>query len=728
MGMGFELARAFVRIRGDAASIPGDIQPVHDELDKVGDEAERMSNRVNKSNEKVRSSFKDISAGIASVTGAFARMGMHVLKTGLRGAASMEDMRVSMETTLGSADDAKATLANLRDFAVKTPFTMPGIMSVANQMIGFGERGSELMDTMNILADASGGTSEKFNILGLVLNQIRGVGHLVTQDFRQLSTRGIISLQDLADHFKVSTAEAQKMLSSGKISFDEFRSMLKGLTEEGGRYHNMSLKQSRTLNGLISTYEDARDMLYGLIATPLIPWAKTVLDVAIKLLDKIDQFVQNGGRAVSLAFTGATGFAALASSIFGVGFAMKFLGITTKGFLIGSGIGVIIIAFGALVGWLIAKWEEFSKVVDGVASNPGFQAIKDWAEDAYVLFDRFYWDNTSKFRQMWYFIREVFANLAEVVKSYVRIVLGLFGFSTDRIVHDVLSVAQGWIDSIHSMLDRLSLFTTNWTLTWEYFKASVKLAFLEMLMNAYTFFTSIPEKAMAMATSIWDMMKKVATGIGMGLVGVFTSLWQAVKNIAHNIGVEFTIVVRVITGLFKGLWQGIKSKFSGGSFTQGFADAFNSELAKAQGEFRNVLPDMTGAFSKGFDFVDNFSLQGAIDNLRKEKEDLLDQMRGERQEKRDADVPFFDVEKAFADMKPKAKEVGKAMGDAATLSLKFGRFGFAEIGKNIQDSMLGKEKNSIALAEKQVSIGELGLKKQDEMITAIKDIAPAGLT
>src|SRR5690606_7985989 len=134
----------------------------------------------------------------AAVLGIFAGFGNSILRQGLAAAGSFEQTTIEMETMLGSAEDAAKMMKDLSDFAVKTPFEMPGILAVATGLIQFGERGDEVIETLNVLADASGGTAAKFQILGLVLNQIRGVGKLLTQDFRQLSTRGIISLQDLA--------------------------------------------------------------------------------------------------------------------------------------------------------------------------------------------------------------------------------------------------------------------------------------------------------------------------------------------------------------------------------------------------------------------------------------------------------------------------------------------------------------------------------------------------
>src|SRR5690606_4936423 len=75
---------------------------------------------------------------------------------------------------------------------------------------------------------------------------------------------------------------------------------------------------------------------------------------AIEAANALEFVVRNGGEALSFAFTGATAFSMLGASIAGATFAARVLGISLKGALIGSGIGVAVIGLGASVGTLIA--------------------------------------------------------------------------------------------------------------------------------------------------------------------------------------------------------------------------------------------------------------------------------------------------------------------------------------------------------------------------------------
>ena len=220
-----------------------------------------------------------ISGKLMGAFGAVAA-GMSMLK-GIQMAGSLEQNIIAFETMMGSTEKAKDLLADLSDFAAKTPFRMAGIIQAARGLVMFGERQDQVMGTLRMLGNAAAGTSSDFGMLALIFNQVRGVGKLLTQDFRQLSTRGVISLVDIAKHFDVTTEAAQKMLSTGKISFEDLRAILQSLSAEGGRFHNLMEKQSASLLGLWSTLQEELEFFLRDAMTPLVPALKKIQESVI---------------------------------------------------------------------------------------------------------------------------------------------------------------------------------------------------------------------------------------------------------------------------------------------------------------------------------------------------------------------------------------------------------------------------------------------------------------
>ncbi|MEE9592522.1 MAG: tape measure protein [Thermoplasmata archaeon] len=342
--MGLELAKAFVRVQVDSTRLTTGLKAVQAETKRTMAGIEKI---------------------VLGISAAAAAAGTSFLVMGIKSAAAFEQTTISFETMLGSISETKKLLADLTEFAALTPFEMPEIEQAARGLVQFGERGDELMETLRILGNAASGTNTQFGMVALVFNQIRGVGKLLTQDFRQLATRGILSMQDLADHFGVTTAAAQEMITAGKVGFKDVRDILKGLSEEGGRFFNLMEKQSRTLSGLISTLTDAFNIMARVIAQPLARALKPVVKMFIELTERFLALSQEypGLVAGTLAMTNAV--FALTAAWIGLSIASRVAGVSMKAALIGTGIGILLVALGALLGWVADQFGLLGDPIEG---------------------------------------------------------------------------------------------------------------------------------------------------------------------------------------------------------------------------------------------------------------------------------------------------------------------------------------------------------------------------
>lgn len=507
--MGIELAQAYVTVRANADQLESDFTA--------------MKSRM-------MASMRDIAISAAGVFAPFYRMGQGILQAGIAQAASLETTHTEMSTLLGSMKETDETLERMTRFAVETPFEMPQLLSISQQMITFGERGDQLFRTLKMLGDASSGDAQKFGLLGLVFNQVRGVGHLLTQDFRQLSSRGVISLQDIAKYYKVSTAEAQKMLSNGKISFDEFRLILEGLTKEGGRFANGMEKQAKTLTGLRSTLSDSINVTKRIIAEPLIPYLKAMTAMWVYATDAVGIFVKEQGASISLAIVGATQFAKLGLAISGVTLASRLLGLTWKSMLMGTGVGIFFVALGATIGWLVGKFSEMTIFKDVFARL---------ADTVRIL-------------------KDAFAPLATMLAV---------GFSRG------VKIAFDWIDSLITKFAEMSLniaewiqaIATHWKGLWDHLPALTAVAFSAMI--------DIAENAVVMMVNAMKNMVR-NTIFELGKAAAAIELMQAkLKAMAMGKTLGPTERARIIIRqarnsqtIAEGLGLGKEQKNDGGLF------------------------------------------------------------------------------------------------------------------------------------------------------------------
>ena len=303
------------------------------------------------------SSLQSVGMQLVMVGGAIAGVTASISNAAARSAGEFEQTTIAFETMLGSASETAKLLADITEFAALTPFEMPEIEQATRGLVQFGERGEKLMTTLNNLGNAAAGTSTPFGMVALVFNQIRGVGKLLTQDFRQLSTRGILAADDIAKHFKVSRSQAMAMISAGKVSFEDVEAIFAGLSAKGGRFANLMKKQSESYLGLMSTLSDNVNITMRAFGTAMIPIIKPVVKVInefVEWLASIPGWVKTGIGAVLILVS------SLASLLVTIGGIMLTVGSLTAlwgtvsaavaGFIAVSGglvvvLGVLAIAF-----------------------------------------------------------------------------------------------------------------------------------------------------------------------------------------------------------------------------------------------------------------------------------------------------------------------------------------------------------------------------------------------
>ena len=74
----------------------------------------------------------------------------------LENAMKSENITTRLEVILGSAEKAKGRLAELSEFAAKTPFSVGGLAEVSNQLQTLGKYSKETMEMLTTLAAGSG--------------------------------------------------------------------------------------------------------------------------------------------------------------------------------------------------------------------------------------------------------------------------------------------------------------------------------------------------------------------------------------------------------------------------------------------------------------------------------------------------------------------------------------------------------------------------------------------
>ena len=486
--MGIELGKAWVRIRGDSSGLKGDLNQAKGRVEAV-----------------TRSMSRGIGGMIAPIIGVTTSMGTMI--KALMSAAKFEQTKIAFGALIGNVKETQKTLADLTTFAALTPFEMPEIEQAARGLLTFGERGQELMDTLKILGDVSSGTSTSFGFLALVFNQVRGVGKLLSQDFKQLSTRGIISLQDIADYFKVTTQEADKMKSAGKISFDDLKAILKGLTSEGGRFYNMMENQSKSLLGLWSTLKDAMDLVTRAIGEGLMPVVKPLVVVFIQLVEVTRTWVEAHKTLAGMILLSATAVTVLTGAFMALAIAVNLAG----GFVvIGPAIAAIAVftALGAAVG-MVVKWLS------------GF--VTKLTEVKGSVHEAFFGEAIENFKSAWISIKNAVNNVAVGLLKLGAELLKFFGIAVnmDEVEKSfgewMLFMIVGISEVVEKAAAWMEVLTGNWELAFELMKLQFKVFRAEVQAGFVDLFVSIIQTILAFTTTFGKLISDITLPSAKGL-------------------------------------------------------------------------------------------------------------------------------------------------------------------------------------------------------------------
>lgn len=232
--------------------------------------ANNFTNRVKKSNieiAKLGRGIRNMGARIAT----FVTTSLGLFSFGmLKAAGTMEQMEVSFESMLGSADKAKILMKDLVTFAAKTPFELTGISGATKQLLAFGVKQEDIVGQLQVLGDIAAGANVPLRDMAAIFGKSKAKGKAMTEELLQLSDRGIPIIDVLAKKFKVAKGEIFEAASQGKISFKIVSNALESMTKKGGIFHKQMIKQSRTLFGLFSTMRDVIFNAFAVMGDDLI--------------------------------------------------------------------------------------------------------------------------------------------------------------------------------------------------------------------------------------------------------------------------------------------------------------------------------------------------------------------------------------------------------------------------------------------------------------------------
>jgi len=246
-----------------------------------------------------------------SMMGARADMYMHKQSLGglLGGVASFLKPAAEMETyaiTIGqfskSAEEAKATLAEMQEFALISPYSMESVVQGTSLMMRYGMAAGDAVKMTKMLGEVAGGNSAKMELLALAVGQTTSMGKLMGQELRQMTEHGFNPLQIAAEAMlgpnadpkavKAKVLELSKLMRQGAIDAGLVTAALELSTSKGGKYAGQMAKQANSVSGLTSQIVESLKIAAGVIGKIFEEDTKKVLRTVLDQVGKLIKYLR----------------------------------------------------------------------------------------------------------------------------------------------------------------------------------------------------------------------------------------------------------------------------------------------------------------------------------------------------------------------------------------------------------------------------------------------------
>lgn len=209
-----------------------------------------------------KTTFSAVATGVTAITGAITAG----LVAGSKYNATIEQYATSFEVMTGSATKATEIVEKLKKLGAETPFEMTDLADTTQLLMNYGLTADDAISKMQMLGDISQGSAEKMNRIAMAYGQMSSAGKVQLEDIKQMIEAGFNPLQEISQSTGESMSSLYDRISKGTISVDEITASMERSTSAGGKYFQSMEKQSKTVNGQLSTLKDNASQLLGALS------------------------------------------------------------------------------------------------------------------------------------------------------------------------------------------------------------------------------------------------------------------------------------------------------------------------------------------------------------------------------------------------------------------------------------------------------------------------------
>lgn len=269
-----------------------DLTGLDRDIKAAQDRFRELNGNVQKECSGIDGSIRNIGASIAAVF-TVQKAGEFIKKmVAVRG--EIESLEKSFGILAGTVQ-GKKLFEDIKDFAVKTPMTMPALAKGAQTLLAFNYEAENVMPILRAIGDISMGNEQKFNSLVLAFSQMSSTGKLMGQDLLQMINAGFNPLAVISEQTGKSIGELKEEMAAGAISSEMITKAFMDATSEGGKFNGMLEQQSKGIEGSLSNLEGAIQDMFNELGEK----SQGVITSSIQNVTALVQNYEKVGRVIA---------------------------------------------------------------------------------------------------------------------------------------------------------------------------------------------------------------------------------------------------------------------------------------------------------------------------------------------------------------------------------------------------------------------------------------------
>ena len=219
----------------------------------ITDEAERAGMSIDNflgATKGFVTSFAGISVGAAGLS-SFAKQVVNVR-------SEFQNTEAMFKVFLRDGEKAAAFMDEIQSYAFNNVFDFGDLTKQAAQLMAYGTAQENVIDRLDRLSNVAAGANVPLAELVSTYNKAKATDTVDSEMLSSLSAKGIRVREILAEIRSEQTGEnvTERDLQGITLKFEDLETVLKRVTDEGGKYYGMMTEKMKTLGDAVGLLED----------------------------------------------------------------------------------------------------------------------------------------------------------------------------------------------------------------------------------------------------------------------------------------------------------------------------------------------------------------------------------------------------------------------------------------------------------------------------------------